>query len=55
MLVAEHFDTGPVPVLDADGNAVDGAEGVVLGNVAVDHLEIDKLTVTDVAGALEQD
>ena len=55
MLIAEHFDTEPVPVLDADGSAVEDADGVVLGNVAVDHLEIDKLTVTDVSGALEQD
>ena len=55
MLIAEHFDTEPVPVLDADGSAVDDADGVVLGNVAVDHLEIDTLTVTDVSGALKQD
>ena len=52
-LVAEHFDTEPVPVLDEQGDAVE--EGVVLGNVAVDHLEIDKLTVTDMSGALERD
>jgi hypothetical protein len=53
LLIAEHFDTGPVPVIDANGDVVE--EGVALGNVAVDHLEIDKLTVTDVSGALAQD
>ena len=38
MLVAEHFDTGPVPVIaDAD---------VSLGSVAVESLEIDKLKVS---------
>ena len=55
MLVAEHFDTGPVPVLDDQGNVLEDADGVTLGNVAVEHLEIDKLTLSDVSGSLEQD
>jgi hypothetical protein len=38
-LVAEHFDTGPVPTVAAE-------EGTVsLGNVEVESLDIDKLTV----------
>ena len=44
MLVAEHFDTGPVPVA-ADAIAVADADGVTLGTVEVEHLEIDKLSV----------
>jgi len=48
MLVAEHFDTGPVPVVDpATGEPQLPGEGVVLGTVEVEHLEIDKLTVSD--------
>jgi hypothetical protein len=39
MLVAEHFDTGPVPV-----PAGEGAD-VTLGNVDVEHLDVDRLTV----------
>jgi hypothetical protein len=43
MLVAEHFDTGPLPVTQgAEGG---GAPDVVLGNVDVDHLDVDRLTV----------
>lgn len=38
-LVAEHFDTGPVPTLDADGN------DLALGTVEMKSLDIDKLTV----------
>ena len=51
MLVAEHFDTGPVPTVDATAEGPAG-ESVVLGTVEVEHLEIDKLTVSgeDVAG-----
>lgn len=41
MLVAEHFDTGPVPVQGVEGDAPD----VTLGNVDVDHLDVDRLTV----------
>ena len=42
LLVAEHFDTGPVPLTEAgDGEAPD----VALGNVDVDHLDVDRLTV----------
>jgi len=46
-LVAEHFDTGPVEVLDSDhaqGGLGDQAE-VSIGKVEVDELSIDKLTV----------
>ncbi len=53
-LVAEHFDTGPIPIVsDADGDAgAAGAisgDGVNLGNVEVDHLEIDKLSVENIS------
>ncbi|MDR7184725.1 hypothetical protein J2X85_001759 [Microbacterium trichothecenolyticum] len=42
MLIAEHFDTGPVAVLEgADGASPD----VTLGNVDVDHLDVERLTV----------
>jgi hypothetical protein len=42
MLVAEHFDTGPVPVQQlGEGDAPD----VTLGNVDVDHLDVERLTV----------
>lgn len=43
MLFAEHFDTGPVPVqqLGEEGEAPD----VTLGNVDVDHLDVERLTV----------
>jgi hypothetical protein len=53
MLVAEHFDTGPIPVLDDAGMPIEG--GMVLGTVEVDTLEIDKLTVAgaDVSGGDE--
>ena len=43
VLVAEHFDTGPIPTqpLGEGGDAPD----VTLGNVDVDHLDVDRLTV----------
>ena len=43
MLIAEHFDTGPIPVqqLGEGGDAPD----VTLGNVDVDHLDVERLTV----------
>ena len=50
MLVAHHFDTGPVPTIDPEtGEPVPvSSDGVTtLGNVEVEHLEIDKLTVAD--------
>ena len=43
MLIAEHFDTGSVPVQQL-GEAGD-APDVALGNVDVDHLDVDRLTV----------
>lgn len=46
MLIAEHFDTGPIPVLDDAGNLVEGLEGVSLGTVEVENLEIDRLSVS---------
>jgi hypothetical protein len=56
MLVAEHFDTGPVAVDDQSGatNAsIEGAD-VNLGTVEIGNLEVDQLTVNeaDVSGAL---
>ena len=46
MLVAEHFDTGPVPTIEpADDGAASLGDGVSLGNVEVAHLEIDRLSV----------
>jgi len=47
MLVAEHFDTGPVQTADGNGSAVLTGDGVVLGTVEVENLEIDKLSVAD--------
>ncbi len=47
-LVAEHFDTGPIPTMDealAGGPAAADGDGVTLGNVEVESLDIDKLTV----------
>ncbi|GAA1943166.1 hypothetical protein GCM10009776_01150 [Microbacterium deminutum] len=57
MLVAEHFDTGPIPMLDEDGSPVDSSEGVVLGTVEVENLEIDKLSVAgaDMSGGRDDD
>lgn len=52
MLVAEHFDTGPVPVAAPDAGAEAETDKVSLGTVAVESLEIDKLKVagSDVSG-----
>ncbi|GAA1981705.1 hypothetical protein GCM10009777_14130 [Microbacterium pumilum] len=56
LLVAEHFDTGPVPVA-TEGLAVANADGVTLGTVEVEHLEIDKLSVagSDMAGGSDDE
>ena len=53
MLIAEHFDTGPVPVLGAEGDSQD----VTLGNVDVDHLDGERLTVggTEVTPSDDED
>jgi hypothetical protein len=53
MLIAEHFDTGPVPVLGAEGDSQD----VTLGNVDVDHLDVERLTVggTEVTPSDDED
>ncbi len=45
MLIAEHFDTGPVPVPVSEGDAETETDKVTLGSVEVETLEIDKLTV----------
>ena len=48
MLIAQHFDTGPVPTLEVEESAGAGGAGgadVSLGAVAVESLEIDKLKV----------
>lgn len=42
-LVAEHFDTGPVPVVGDDTEGLGG--DVTIGSVEVESLEIDKLKV----------
>lgn len=44
LLVAEHFDTGPVEVPDAEGSLGDGAD-LSLGTVDVEHIDVDRLTV----------
>ncbi len=44
LLVAEHFDTGPVEVPDAAAGLGDGAD-LSLGKVDVDHIDVDRLTV----------
>ena len=53
ILVAEHFDTGPVPALGAEGDSQD----VTLGNVDVDHLDVERLTVggTEVTPSDDED
>jgi hypothetical protein len=43
LLVAEHFDTGPVEVPGAAGLG-DGAD-LSLGKVDVEHIDVDRLTV----------
>ena len=46
MLVAEHFDTGPIPTIEATGgDGVSLGDSVSLANVEVAHLEIDRLSV----------
>jgi hypothetical protein len=44
LLVAEHFDTGPVEVPDAAAALAAGAD-VSLGKVDVEHIDVDRLTV----------
>lgn len=53
MLIAEHFDTGPVPVAEPAPGAGTETETVSLGTVEVESLEIDRLKVagSDVSGA----
>lgn len=41
-LIAEHFDTGPIPVIGEDG---DQDADISVGKVEVDELTIEKLTV----------
>jgi hypothetical protein len=58
LLVAEHFDTGPVATLEPGGEGGSSGDSVSLGNVEVAHLEIDRLSVsgTDLtAGSDEAD
>ncbi len=46
MLIAEHFDTGPVPVAAPEPGQQDaGSPNVSLGNVDVESLDVDRLTV----------
>lgn len=46
MLIAEHFDTFPIPVVEAGGAGDDSSDGkVTLGTVEVESLEIDRLKV----------
>lgn len=40
-LIAEHFDTGPIETVDAEGDQ----SSLSVGKVEVDELSIDKLTV----------
>jgi hypothetical protein len=44
LLVAEHFDTGPVELADATAGLGDGAD-LSLGKVDVEHIDVDRLTV----------
>lgn len=44
LLVAEHFDTGPVDVTDAAASLEAGAD-LSLGKVDVEHIDVDRLTV----------
>ncbi|GAB3604497.1 hypothetical protein GCM10027411_25700 [Microbacterium aureliae] len=43
VLVAEHFDTGPIDV--AEGQPAQAEGDLNLGSVSVDHLDVEKLTV----------
>jgi hypothetical protein len=46
LLVAEHFDTGPVPVAEGAGAAaLEAGADVSLGKVDVEHIDVDRLTV----------
>ena len=44
LLVAEHFDTGPIEVPGAAAALESGAD-VSLGTVDVEHIDVDRLTV----------
>jgi hypothetical protein len=44
LLVAEHFDTGPVELPGAAAGLGEGAD-LSLGKVDVDHIDVDRLTV----------
>lgn len=52
-LIAEHFDTGPIETVDAEGDP----SSLSVGKVEVDELSIDKLTVagTEVTTGEAQD
>ena len=45
MLVAEHFDTGPVPTTDGGAAGEADPRDVSLGNVDVESLDVERLTV----------
>ena len=45
MLVAEHFDTGPVPTAAGVGAGEGDGRDVTLGNVDVESLDVERLTV----------
>jgi len=46
LLIAEHFDTGPVAIADEGSTAIGtGTPDVSLGNVDVESLDVDRLTV----------
>lgn len=45
LLVAEHFDTDPIPTIDASGEREDA---IVVGKIDVGELSIDSLTVDKV-------
>ena len=45
MLVAEHFDTGPVPTAAGVGAGHGDGRDVTLGNVDVESLDVERLTV----------
>jgi hypothetical protein len=44
LLVAEHFDTGPVELPGAAAGLGEGAD-LSLGTVDVEHIDVDRLTV----------
>ena len=47
MLIAEHFDTDPSLTDELTGGLELSGAGITLGKLEVEHLEIDKLSVTD--------